>query len=143
MKSILYARNPETIEIAYHILTEGGYLYYKNPHTNFYKNNNNEKKYNDKFQNYNNQNNYQNHTNFRKQNFIPRPYYNNNNDRSNNNNFQQRPNYQNNYRNNKPEPMDIDPGSSQIRRNYYAQERSVENFPIPASEQTSSINYHM
>lgn len=166
MKSILYARNPTTMERALHILSEGGYLY------NRERPNNNQTSYHYDNKNFINNNNFKN--NFqqrtfvpRQNNFLPRPQYNNyqqkpqnnfvprqqynNNQRQNfNNNRPQYNNQQQNYNdrqrlfNNhniqpRPEPMEVDT-SAQMRRNYYnEQEAPNENFPLPASE----TPYHM
>lgn len=167
MRTILYARNPTTIENALNILSEGGYLYNreKTEHTN-------KNYFEPRNKQYNNNNNYQNRYQPRNQDFKPQVQ----NNYQRNNNYAPRQNYgrnfQTRYDNNRqnfprndayerrntpqqntnanmynrqniqprPEPMDVDT-TAQTRRNnvHIAQNQEMENFHSLASQ----VNYHM
>lgn len=168
MKSILYARNPDTIERALHILSEGGYLYNRDrPYNNQTDNRNyfqnktpqrqEQKMYNNHNRNFNNynrnnyqHNNYAQHSNNYQHKPQNRPHNNFVPQNRPNNNFVPRPQYNNPQQNrndrqrllnnhNIPEPMDID-GSGQTRRNYYNELPQSENYnELPQTENYNEI----
>lgn len=161
-KCILAAQKPSTLEGALQILSNSGYLN-ENTNTQFFYKKSNEK-YNNHHQNIRPNRNF-NQPHFQQS----KPHYNNafphrsnnhfpqNNNHNNafpprfNNNFSQNNNYRPNFnrtpqfnnQQSRPEPMDIDPSSSQIRRAvHYTQEKTEnENFPLTASE--INAHYHM
>lgn len=153
MKSILFARNPNTIENALNYLSEGGYLYSKN---NNYNNERIQKNFNMNKQrnfNRNNERKYipQNNNN------VPKPmcnfchklghtedncYSKRNSDAKRNIPFFGHPNTTQPRVNNHVEPMDIDP-SSQTRRNYYTENQTQKRIPQVFQEVASEIPYHM
>lgn len=160
---ILQAREPDTIYEAYQILVHLGYLEnnsssqyntkrfkpnqnhfhtgYNNNRNNFQNNN-----FQNKNNNYRNPNINQNYNNnhYPRPNYNPNPFNNNYNNvpsgqqtRNINRNF----NYQQNrnpVQRNQAESMDVDPTSSQVRRNQFHVEH-VENFPLIASTENYRI----
>ena len=143
MRSILFSRNPETLEKALDILVEGNYAYfnpfknnrsedkypsghnqsqkYSRPNHNFRNNSNN-------FRNNNGANNGQNQHNYRR-NSINQNQRNFNANRSEN----VRQNQYSHPNNTRVEPMDVDK-SINSRVNALESENTIENFPLEASE---------
>lgn len=144
MRSILFSRNPQTIENALSILSEGGYLDNSNNNSFFYNKRNsyqqNKSFNNSNFQNtqkpnFNNnfrQNYQQNDNNYNQNNFF----------NPNSNQYRQKFNYNSQYQqqnqlpsstqrnNNPPEPMNVDPNSSQIKRGYMLEHTPNSNVKI-------------
>lgn len=140
MKSILFSRDPKTLEECFKILTEGNYLYYSPFGNN--KRNNNEKNFKPKNpiakipQNYVTMQNPQpsNNNNYYHNKHSPnynRSMFNTRNNFGNNSNRNFRPNYHQRHDNRQIEPMDIDtPSTSRVIDTHV-----MENFPITASEE--------
>lgn len=155
MRTILFARDPPTIESALNILSEGGYLYQKDKPEqkteNFFQNHNkNINRFQNNKQNFNQNNNYNNRFNNHNNN----PWRHNNNNNNQRPFFNQRPQYNNNFRQNypqrqnfqqqpqlpRPEPMDVD-RSGQTRRNNNIEQTDAVNFQLLAPE--TSTHFHM
>lgn len=166
MHSVLYSRNPETLDAAMKILFEGNFAQYNLNNTNNPKinlpfernynkyqrnqdntyNNFNRNRFNQPVSNQsrnffqNRSQNFNIKRNNQSQNFNANRFYNNyQNEHFNQNRFNnnQSQNFNRNQFNNRVEPMDVDP--STVRHAYnISKQKPIENFPSQASE-----NYHI
>lgn len=139
MKTILAARNPNTLDGALNILTEGGYLKRKNNDPGFdgvqkNKNNNqNQQKSNSQSKaNTSNNNGASNNNKYHQQNY----YQNRNNNQSKNFNNNQSTQYRQREQT-RAEPMEVDPSSQTRRAHNY-----LENDQYQDNSQNDSQNAH-
>lgn len=147
MRSILFSRNPVTLEEALDILYEGNYAYYNplknNSHKNRSPRNHEQSKIN--FQrsnephNNNNTSSHNRNPNFRQNNYNQRSFSSGSHRLNRQQNFRQsqQPNRNfNNNNNNRPEPMDVDE-TVNSRVHSLETQNPIENFHLIASEDNS------